>query len=326
MAQYDAYWIEPSGKIVQIGVTDHITAVVKSPAKFGLTKESIAKVYEKYGEQVGRDGEAREELIRNLVGKGWIRIRFYGRFWSVTLERWTRREKAVLSKWAELAEKYRFSGPHSPVKVLVLKTDKMFSFTVTELKFGMTESINEKVDNPEEDMNNHDVAVITAFRDSRDCGEGKEYTRSENLTRNKQLLTGIKSLGYDVVKSDGGFIENLKAKKEDQKVVLEPGFFVVDRKGSGKLVADMRKLGFKYDQDAVMFIDKGTNKGYFIGTNKCPKAHPGFGKRDNVGRVKWGKTGTYFTKVKGKTFVVEAEELSTVAGLYSLQEYAELRD
>jgi hypothetical protein len=49
--------------------------VLEKPEKFGLTKEELRKFYESYGEPLGHEGRAREEIIKRLMRKKWIRIR-----------------------------------------------------------------------------------------------------------------------------------------------------------------------------------------------------------------------------------------------------------
>jgi len=71
-----AYWISPSGKVIDVG-TNHIDVVIKNPQVFGLTPEKIKDAYEKHGEAMGSEGQAREELIIWLVKKGWVRVRRY---------------------------------------------------------------------------------------------------------------------------------------------------------------------------------------------------------------------------------------------------------
>lgn len=52
--------------------------VISSPEKFGLTREYIEEQYEAYGEKIGTEGKARENIIRKLMFAGFTRIRKYG--------------------------------------------------------------------------------------------------------------------------------------------------------------------------------------------------------------------------------------------------------
>ena len=72
---YNAYWVSPSGDKFSVTST-HIEEVIKNPATFGLTSEYIREVYKKYGETLGLEGNARDEIIKNLINKKWMRIRY----------------------------------------------------------------------------------------------------------------------------------------------------------------------------------------------------------------------------------------------------------
>ena len=77
-----AFWISPDGEITPVG-RNHISEVISNPAKFGMTREEIKRAYEHHDERLGLEGMAREEIIKTLIGRGWIRIRDYGRYLSV---------------------------------------------------------------------------------------------------------------------------------------------------------------------------------------------------------------------------------------------------
>ena len=71
-----AFWISPSGKITEVTAT-HISAVIDRPEYFGLSIENIKAIYEEEHEDMPAEGRARERIILELVGSGWIRIRQY---------------------------------------------------------------------------------------------------------------------------------------------------------------------------------------------------------------------------------------------------------
>ena len=90
-----AYWVSPQGKIFDVG-TNHIDAVIKNPKAFGLTSEKIQAAYDKHGEELGREGKAREEIILDLVKKGWVRIRRYrNEGYSVNIGRLSKKMKDI---------------------------------------------------------------------------------------------------------------------------------------------------------------------------------------------------------------------------------------
>jgi hypothetical protein len=60
--------------------------VIADPEKFGLTIEEIRAAYAMHGERIGVEGEARKELLLRIINHGWIRIRRYRDYWSVTAD------------------------------------------------------------------------------------------------------------------------------------------------------------------------------------------------------------------------------------------------
>lgn len=79
-----AFWIDPNGVIMPV-MRSHIAAVIADPVLFGVTREYIESVYREYGEALGWEGKAREEIIKRLIIEGWTRIRDYGDYLSVQL-------------------------------------------------------------------------------------------------------------------------------------------------------------------------------------------------------------------------------------------------
>lgn len=90
-----AYWISPSAKVVEVNKI-HIQTVIDFPNLFGLNKDYISGVYNLHQEKIGTEGKAREDIIRNLMETGWIRIRNYGNFWSLTLNKMTERKTEII--------------------------------------------------------------------------------------------------------------------------------------------------------------------------------------------------------------------------------------
>ncbi len=96
----NAYWISRRGEVVEV-TRNHIATVIENPKKFGYTYEEIKEIYDKHDESMGVEGKAREEIIRDLIKKGWIRIRKYKRKgYSVNISRMTKKVKDILYDWA----------------------------------------------------------------------------------------------------------------------------------------------------------------------------------------------------------------------------------
>jgi|DEB0MinimDraft_3_1074331.scaffolds.fasta_scaffold46315_2 hypothetical protein len=171
-------------------------------------------------------------------------------------------------------------------------------------------------------MNNHDCGVITAFRSKEGCAgqDDPEYSLEDNLKRNRQLQAKLQVLGYGVTKVDGSYIENFKT--PNAKEVKEASFFVVDLKDGGKLEQDLRKFGEEFMQDSILFIPKREEgkivKGsILIGTNKCPDAYPGYGKKVQFKDMTFGKDAEFMTKVSGRPFTFESNFYEQTKNAYN---------
>jgi hypothetical protein len=97
----EAFWISPSGEILDVPIT-HIRLVIDIPARFGMTSEEIEKAYTDENEELGTEGIAREKIILNLIGKGWIRIRYYPRRtgWTVNVHSMDWHTQDILREWS----------------------------------------------------------------------------------------------------------------------------------------------------------------------------------------------------------------------------------
>lgn len=149
----------------------------------------------------------------------------------------------------------------------------------------------------------HDCGALTAFRAARDCGNGKPYKAEENKARNKSLLSKLKSKKYGVTRLKGYY-------PEGDKDVKEESFFVVDIKGTGNLLSDLKELGEEFEQDSILFIPKGSIKGedkaFLVGTNRCENNWLGYNEREifNKGRIGYSSP-IYTSYVNGRPFIFE---------------------
>jgi len=179
-------------------------------------------------------------------------------------------------------------------------------------------------------MQEHDAGTITAYRSKEYDDQGnvaKEYTRAENKARNNVLGAKLR-MKYGVTRVKGAYIENYGTPKAEE--VGESTFFVVDISDRGTLEKDLRKLGQEFNQDSVMFIPKGTNRGILWGTKRDEFSNrfatPKFGKKDVLPKAVWGLGGEFMTKVRGRPFlfteemvrIPKIEGYSDGIGVYSL--------
>jgi len=144
--QGKAYFIDNRNQILELGHGTHIDVMIQNPAKFGFTISQIKTAYEKYGERVGQEGKAREELIENALKRGFIHIRLYpNRYWSVTVWNYGSREKRVLSEWAFTAEKDKMAGPYMEVRIVAINSGETKRTSIDELKSGLYENNQENI-------------------------------------------------------------------------------------------------------------------------------------------------------------------------------------
>jgi hypothetical protein len=124
-------FISPVGEIVQVRQS-HINTVILDPARFGTTTEEIESMYIEHKEPVGIEGAAREEILCELVMRGWIRLRRYIKpreQWSVTVNDLDNRTRLSLYLWAgkmlagELG--FREADPHKTVVISELASRRI---------------------------------------------------------------------------------------------------------------------------------------------------------------------------------------------------------
>jgi len=133
--QQNAYWINPRGKILDIGMGTHINQIIKSPKSFGLTERYIRNVYEKFGEPMSLEGKAREQIMLEVIKDGFVRIRLVpNRFWLVNANKYDRKLKKALSVWAGDAKDVKNAGKFMPVKI-VTNSEVVSTYDVNDLYY-----------------------------------------------------------------------------------------------------------------------------------------------------------------------------------------------
>ena len=116
--------------------------------------------------------------------------------------------------------------------------------------------------------NEHDCAFISAYRTARDCGQGKRYTKRENLQRSTNLLYKLISRRYRAISVLGQF-------RDGRQDSSERTFFVLNLHNSEQFAENIISFGEDFEQDAVLIIPKGALQGrgksraYYARTNAC---------------------------------------------------------
>ena len=95
-----AFFLSHTGDLIHVP-DNHIGTVIADPERFGLTPTEIENVFKEYGERVGIEGQARRELLLQIISQGWIRIRRYRNYWSVTAPSRAPAVQQILQGWAK---------------------------------------------------------------------------------------------------------------------------------------------------------------------------------------------------------------------------------
>jgi hypothetical protein len=128
-----AYWLSPSKDIIPVDSV-HIETILSNIDQFGLTQEYIDEVAEKHGgkHELRDGGKAREEIMIDVMKKGWVRVRKNRETWVIQLDAPTlnskisRTQKNAIVNWAEKLMEMNPSEKNSPVVVLDLDGRKLF--------------------------------------------------------------------------------------------------------------------------------------------------------------------------------------------------------
>jgi len=118
--------------------TTHISEIIDNPECYGLTKEYIENAYKKHNEKLRIEGKAREEIMRELVNKGWIRIRYYPKHdsYSIELKRFSNIEKRYLAEWAAKVINYNPIRKYSDLSIGIFSIDTKVNCPLSELIKG----------------------------------------------------------------------------------------------------------------------------------------------------------------------------------------------
>ncbi|HKK48174.1 MAG TPA: hypothetical protein VJ932_03715 [Alkalispirochaeta sp.] len=54
-----------------------MSAILAEPERFGMTRAAIDEIYTAQGEMIGTEGRARDQVIKQVIENGWVRIRRY---------------------------------------------------------------------------------------------------------------------------------------------------------------------------------------------------------------------------------------------------------
>lgn len=115
----DGYWMKGSN-VFDVSTSTHIRFMIEHPEDFNLTLEDIRRTYKEFGEKIGKEGKAREKLIRDVSNDGWIRIRHYFSpkdYWSIQCDVIRKRRKQ-LQEFCFWAIEHKLMTYHDEVVIM----------------------------------------------------------------------------------------------------------------------------------------------------------------------------------------------------------------
>lgn len=144
-----ALWISPKGQAFGFTSGKHIDLITQNPKKFGFSEQQIDDIYEKHNEPRGIEGKAREEIIKAVIQKGFIRLRRYrNKFWSINVYDWDRSKKHIISWAVDMITgvgTIKEDDPYMPVKIDCARGNPPRNITVDDLARTMDESFIQKL-------------------------------------------------------------------------------------------------------------------------------------------------------------------------------------
>jgi hypothetical protein len=159
-----------------------------------------------------------------------------------------------------------------------------------------------------------DIAILSAFRNKNvNClnirdneKDEQEFTKKENLERNKDLLSVLLDKGYGVTKISGNYVENFDTPESVE--VSEQSLFVINKNSDENFFPMIIKLGKYFCQDSVLLKGKG-KEAVLYGTNRSD--FPGLDGTFGLGKFIGGKEAEFMSRVgKSKRPFYFAEDYS----------------
>ena len=135
MKQSEAYWISPENIIFEVN-KKHIDLIINHPSDFGVTRNYIETKYKDYNEKLGFEGKARSDIMLELMKRGWIRVRYYGKndIWKFQVYQFDLNEKKLITHFIFDGINCKIIKKYSDINILVTKDDQIIRSSVTNIK------------------------------------------------------------------------------------------------------------------------------------------------------------------------------------------------
>ena len=116
---YQAFWLLPDGRIQPVRTT-HIQEVINCPEEFGETLGSIKNLYDVSKERMPHEGNARVEIMKRILLRGYVRIRQKRNHWMIELYKLSPMENKLISNWVNYVWD-SLNDQHSDMKINTLE-------------------------------------------------------------------------------------------------------------------------------------------------------------------------------------------------------------
>ncbi len=284
--KYNAYWVNNKSEIYSVDIT-HIDYIINNPEKFGMTKDYIQKIYDKYeNEKIGQEGMAREDIMLNAMKNGWIRIRKYKNQWIIQSYTLNNKVKDNIWDFANFLLMDKKENKYSEFVITAIHPEYYIRTTLEDIIRGNIYEANEYIKNRnkiDKKLNELNIKLKSLIKEDNrlittevKTGRIWKYITDENSTfgiisafrnensneDNKKLTTDLIKdirLKYGYIMLRGGFVE-------DGIEVTENSLFVPNIKRD-----EIVKLGIKYNQYSIIhkdnksFVEISTNDSTGIG-------------------------------------------------------------
>ena len=174
-------------------------------------------------------------------------------------------------------------------------------------------------------MKQHDIACLTAFRgyfknatantlddrpkelqqadmESNITDPQKKtiynYSKPENIRRNRNLKASLLKYGYGVTRIAGNYIENYNTPSSME--VGEESYFVVNLKDDPSFFDRIFELSEYYNQACFLYKPKGSEEAFNVGTNN--NEWPGYGVQEPAGKFHAKVDNEFLARIGNSSF------------------------
>lgn len=242
-----AFWMK-GGEVVE-NSNSHIRVIIDNPEKFGVTSEYIQSVYDKHGETLGVEGEAREEVIREVSRNGWVRIRHYtsrgSDYWSIQVDR-IRRRKEQIQDFIFWAIENEYMTMNDELRIVGYDDEQVQVYSFFE--GGVKAYLEEKKRKEEKTMSKgkREEEIIRIPEDVEVPGTGIVLEKGDRIRIMNEAVKPNQIL-MDAI---------MKSVKTDDEVVVEQSIFKTEEEVIGT-ISSLEVLDFihSFDYSKTMDLD-----------------------------------------------------------------------